>query len=95
MGKREAYQEKMEAQFREWGAKIAQLRAGVDQVEAGARQEYHRQLELLRAKQEAAQKKLQDLKRESEATWSGLVAGVEAAWNDLRKSLDEAVSRFK
>lgn len=95
MGAREAYQKKMESQFKEWEAKINQLRARAEKVSAEVKIEYYEQIYTLRTKQAAARSKLQELKKTGENAWQDLKAGVETAWKELKNALDNAVSKFK
>lgn len=95
MGAREAYQKKMESQLKEWNAKIDGLRARAERASADIQIEYYEQIDTLRTKQEAAQSKLQELKRAGGNAWQDLKAGVEAAWKELRNTMDNAVSKFK
>jgi hypothetical protein len=85
----------MEAQLREWGAKIDELKAKADKAEASAKIEYLKQVEALKAKRDAAQAKLGEIKAASEEAWEILKTGVEHAWNDLKSALDAAVAKFK
>ena len=95
MGLKEDYQEKLEAQLREWSAKIDQLKAGAERMAADAKVRYHQQLDALRGKQEAAQKKLQELKESGEGAWESLKAGIDRAWDELKQGVEGALSRFK
>jgi hypothetical protein len=95
MGAREAYQKKMESQFKEWEAKINQLRARAEKVSAEVKIEYYEQIYTLRTKQAAARNKLQELKKAGGHAWQDLKAGVETAWKELKSTADNAVSKFK
>ncbi len=95
MGLKESYQEQMEAQLREWSAKIDQLKAKADRAEAGAKIEYYKQIEGARAKAEVAKAKLTELKSASTEAWESLKSGVESAWIDLKTTIDGAASKFK
>lgn len=95
MGMKEEYQKKMQAQLDEWGTEIDKLKAKADKAEADAKIEYHKEIERFRAKQQAAQEKLDELKESSEDAWEDLKAGVESSWNSLGDALKSAASRFK
>jgi uncharacterized coiled-coil DUF342 family protein len=95
MGLKEAYQDKMEAQLKEWSTKIDQLKAKADQAEAGAKIEYYKQIDGMRAKAEAARAKLNELKASGEGAWESLKGGVEGAWTDLKSSVEGTLSKFK
>lgn len=95
MGMREAYQEKMEAQLKEWGAELEKLTARADKAKAEAKIEYYKQIEALRTKQETVRAKLEELKRAGDKAWEDIKAGVENAWDELKNALDSAFSKFK
>ena len=62
---------------------------------ADAQVTYHRQIDALRGKQEAAQKKFQELKESGEGAWESLKAGIDRAWDELKQGVEGALSRFK
>ncbi len=95
METKEAYQKKMESQFKEWEIKINQLRARAEKVSAEVKIEYYEQINTLRTKQEAARNKFQELKKAGGHAWQDLKAGVETAWKELKSSVDNAASKFK
>jgi len=90
-----AYQQKMEAQLKEWAAKIGELMAKAEKAKAEATIEYQRQIKELQAKQAAAQEKLEELRKAGEGAWEDLRAGLETAWDDLKSAFNNAVARFK
>ncbi len=81
MGLKEAYQEKLEAQLKGWSAKIMELQAKAEMAKADAKIELHKHLQTLRAKEEAAQQKLKELKDAGAEAW-------ERAKPDLVKAID-------
>lgn len=95
MSLKDAYLEKMEAQLREWGAKIDVLKAKADKAEAGAKIEYMKQLDSLKAKRDAAQTKLGEIRAAGEEAWESLKTGVEGAWSELKAAIDSAATKFK
>jgi nucleotide-binding universal stress UspA family protein len=92
---KQAYQEKIEAQLREWGAVIDQLKAKAEKSRAEVRIKYEKQIQDLRKRQEAVQEKLQELKKSGEETWGELKKGFEKNLDEMKEALDRAVSRFK
>ncbi len=94
MGKKEAYEKKIEAQLKEWKIDIDKMKAKADKADAEAKLEYYKQIEDLRTKQEAAQKKLTELKSTGEAAWEDLKAGIDLAWSSLGEAVKSAKSRF-
>ena len=94
MGLKEAYIEKLDAQLRQWNAQIDLLKAKADKAEAGAKIELHKQLNTVRAQQEAAQAKLKELRAVSEDAWETLKDGAERAWRELKVAVESAASKF-
>jgi nucleotide-binding universal stress UspA family protein len=92
---RKAYQEKIEAQLKEWSARIDELKAKAERSKAEIKIKYEKQIEVLRSKQDAVQQKLREFKETGEETWEGLKTGVEKGLNDLKETFDQAISKFK
>jgi len=95
MSRKEAYEQKLQAQLDEWSAKIDKLKAKADSAEADAQLEYHKQIEELRSMQEAAANKLTELKDTGDDAWEDLKAGIDNAWDSLGDAWKSAASRFK
>jgi nucleotide-binding universal stress UspA family protein len=93
--KKKIYQEKIEAQLKEWAAKIEEVKAKVENSKAELKIKYEKQLEDLRAKQEVVQQKLREFKESGEEAWEGLKTGVEKSLDELKGSLDRALLTFK
>ena len=94
MSRKDAYEKKLEAQLKEWKTDIDKMKAKADKADAEAKLEYYKQIEDLRTKQEAAQKKLTELKASGESAWEDLKAGIDLAWKSLGESIKSARSRF-
>lgn len=94
-GSREQYQEKVEATLKEWGAEIEKLRGKADKLGADARVKYKDQIDDLHARQEAARKKLDELKRTGGDAWEDLRKGAEAALDELKRGVEGAVAKLK
>jgi uncharacterized coiled-coil DUF342 family protein len=95
MDSRDVYQEKMDAQLRQWDAQIAELRAKADKAKAQAKIEYLERVEEIRSKRDTAARKLEELKKTSDDAWADVKNGLEKAWKDLGSAIDSAFSRFK
>ena len=95
MSIKEDYQKELQEQLDEWGREIDKLKAVAEKAKAGLQAEYYKEVEDLRCKQLAAQKKLHELKDHSGEAWEDLKEGVEGAWDSLSKGVKSAVSRFK
>lgn len=93
--RRKAYEEKLEAQLKEWSAQIALLKAKADNAKADAKIEYYKTVDTLQHKQNEAKAKLHELKTAGDEAWEDLKAGAEKAWTEAKAALHEATSRFK
>lgn len=94
MGMKEAYEKKLQSKLDEWNAEIDKLKAKADSAEADAQLEYHKQIEELRAMQDEAGKKFDELKEAGDDAWEDLKAGIDRAWDSLSSSIKSARSRF-
>jgi TolA-binding protein len=93
--KKRAYQDKMEAQLREWNAEIDRLIARVEKAKAQAKIDYYDQLQGLRAQRETAREKLGKLKASSADAWQEMKVGVDKAWSELRTAMSSAMTKFR
>jgi hypothetical protein len=93
--KRKAYEEKIDAQLKEWSAQIALLKAKADNAKADAKIEYHKTIDALQRKQHKAKTKLQELKTAGDEAWEDVKAGAEKAWAEVKTAFHDATSRFK
>jgi len=87
MSKKEAYQEKAEAQLREWKADIQKRMAQADKAKAEGKIEFYKRTEVLNAKYQAALKRLQELKEAGADNWEEFKTGVEAALREVKEAL--------
>jgi murein L,D-transpeptidase YcbB/YkuD len=93
--KKKAYQEKIEAQLKDWGPKIDALKVKADKTKADAQAIYKQQIENLWMKQEAARQKLQKIKDSGEEAWGELKVGLDKALEDLKEAFDRSKSKFR
>lgn len=91
--KEEAYQEKAEAQLREWKADIEKLMAQADKARAEGKIEFYKRVEILDAKYQAALRRLQELKEAGEEKWEESKARVEAALSEVKDVLNGSNSK--
>ncbi len=80
--KRKAYEEKLDAQFEEWNAQFALLKAKADK--AKAKIEYYKTIEALQHRQDEARTKLHELKTAGDEAWEDLQTGAEKAWAEVK-----------
>ena len=93
--KRKAYEEKIDAQLKEWSAQITLLKAKADNAKADAKIEYYKTIEALQRKQNDAKAKVQELRAAGDEAWEDLKAGSEKAWAEIKTAFHDATSRFK
>ncbi|MFA7279318.1 MAG: hypothetical protein WC100_04435 [Sterolibacterium sp.] len=95
MEMQEAYQKKMSAQLKEWNAQIALLDAKLENMSADLRVERTKHLHALRARQSAVAEKMLELGKASGEAWEQIKQTTDKVWDDLKKGLVEAQSKFK
>ncbi len=88
--KREAYLQKTEARIDEWNAELSKLKAKAAQAKAQAKIEYFKQIEILDAHMEEAQKKFAELQMQGGEAWKELRAGVDRAIEELGAAVERA-----
>ena len=92
---KQAFQQKLETQLREWETKLGELRSKAEKAKSEIRDEFELQLEGLTAKQAVAREKLSELRRHGEWAWEDLKDGADKAWKELREAMERAASRLK
>jgi molecular chaperone DnaK (HSP70) len=94
-GGKKTYQEKIEEQLKELANKIEVLVAKAEKAKEDAKEKYAPQIEALRAKQESVRQTLEGLKEPGGAAWNDLKKGIDSAISDLKAAVQNAVARFK
>jgi ribosome-associated translation inhibitor RaiA len=74
---------KMETQLKKWGAKLDELIAKADEASTEAKVDYHKRVDELKAKHQAATAKLDELKAAGSEKWDSFKTGIESAWSEL------------
>ena len=92
---RKAYQEKLDAELKEWNAKIALLKAKAENAKADEKIDYYKTIEALEHKEDEAKTKLQELSTAGDEAWEDVKAGAEKAWAEVKTAYQDATSRFK
>ena len=93
--KRKAYEEKLDAQLKEWNAQIALLKAKAANAEADAKIDYYKAIDTLEHKQDKVRTKLQELKTAGDEAWEAVKEGAEKAWVEVKTAYHDAASKFK
>jgi hypothetical protein len=92
--KRKSYEEKFEAQLKEWSAEIALFNDKADKARYEAKIEYYKTIESLQGKQDAARTKLQELRTAGDDAWEDLKTGAENVWTEVETAFQSAASRL-
>ncbi|MBI1179272.1 MAG: hypothetical protein GC201_01860 [Alphaproteobacteria bacterium] len=95
MSARDAYVEKLKAQFDQWNDQIDDLETRLRKASTEARSQIESQMAILRARRDETRARLEELRRASEDAWGDLRAGLEKARDDLAEALRTAASRLR
>ncbi len=88
MTTKQAYQEKIEAQLKEWQIGLEKLKIKAAKAKAEAKLEYQQQFDELAAQQQAARQKLEALKQVGSERWVDLKANLDSAMIELQQGFD-------
>jgi len=94
MNDKQAYAKKLQARLDEWSAEIDRLKARASELEADTQLEYSRRIEDIQTLQQAATKRLDELRQSGDDAWEDLKGGVDEAWTKLEEAFLQAKSRF-
>ena len=94
MGTKEAYQEKIETQIKEWSAKLKEYKAKADKASADVKVQMYQRIDRMRAQREAAQDKLNEIKAANTQSWEALKAGTEKIMGTLKQTWEEMKSKY-
>lgn len=96
MGLKEAYEERLKAQLREWEAEIAKLKARAEIERCDAQIAYYRRVESLQRRLNGtAIPDWQGIRQSGEGAWEGLRDGVSNTLDKLKGGLDQVFARNK
>ncbi len=95
MASKEAYQQKLEAQIKEWDVKLEQLRAKAQMASAELRIQYENELEDLARRRKSMQKMFEESGHHSEAAWQDVKDGAEKARLEMARAMDKFSNFFK
>jgi hypothetical protein len=74
---------KLESQLKQWGARLDEFVAKTDKAGTTARIDNRKRIDDLRAKCQAAQSKLDEVRTAGSERWEYFKNGVESAWGEL------------
>ncbi len=89
---KDLYIKKMESKLEQLELKIAGLKAKAKESTIDTRMAIEKQIDALHRKKENFKGMLGDLKAKSEGKWEETKENIEKSWEDLRQSLDHALT---
>ena len=95
MTTREAYVAKLKKQLDEWNDDMARWEARAKDAQAGAKERYSRELDVLKAQRELARYNLRLLEDASASAWVELRKGADEAWERMRAAASAAGTYFE
>jgi hypothetical protein len=95
MSKKQAYEEKFNAQLDELNAKVDILKAKAKQAEASAKADYYETIEDLLKKKSEVQTRFEQLQKAGDEAWEDMKQGVESSASTFAAAVKSAVSRFE
>ena len=94
MSEKAAYRQKIEASLEECNAEIDKLEARADRAGADMQLQYYEELKKLRALQEEARHKLEELEEAGDDAWEGFKNDLDNAIDAIERAVNTAGARF-
>jgi archaellum component FlaC len=95
MQEKQEYQKKMESQLADLSKQIDQLKETAKTAKQDVAARLEGTIAKLKKQQEAAEKKLPELRSATSKAWGEVKSGVDKAVDDLKKAYDSAKSHFE
>jgi len=95
MEERKAYEEKLDAQLKEWKSRIVVLKSKADRAKADTKMDYSKIIQVLEHKGDEVRTKLQELKIAGDEAWEDHKSGFEKVWDEFQTAFHGAAENFK
>ena len=95
MESKEAYRKKIEAQLKEWGETIEELKQKAEKAAGDLKADHESEIQALIAKKNDMQKQLKEFMATSDDAWKIMKKGLEKAADDLKKAFIKARKKYK
>lgn len=95
MGLQEDYQALIDKQFKEWQLQAERFREAAQHMEAQARAQFEKNLELLRATQAQAWDNFSKLRSANDGIWAEFKAHMDRAGTELRQAAEALTRGFQ
>jgi chromosome segregation ATPase len=92
--KRDAYVEKLQGNIAKWNGELDEIEVKAKQAKDDAKAEFNKQIEEIKAKRQALEAKMTELKSSSEEAWEDVKKGVDIARQVLGQAINSAKERF-
>lgn len=93
--KRDAYVEKLQGNIAKWNGEIDEFQAKADKAKAEVQAEFLKQIAEIKAKRQALEEKMADLKNAADGAWEDVKSGVDISRQILGQAVKSAADRFK
>lgn len=93
--KMEIYQEKAQARYDQYSAKIENLLARFNETKADTKLKIKNQFEDLTHQQESVADKLDQMKNAGEDAWQEMRSGIDSALDDLEKTYQQTTEKLE
>ena len=94
MSEKESYRKKILDKMEEWNTEIDKLEARADRAGSDVQLQYYEELKRLRALQEEAASKLEELDDADDDSWEGVRDDVDIAMNAVERAVNIAGTRM-
>lgn len=95
MSMRDEYQAVMEKQLNEWKAQTERFKAGAAQVEAKAKAQYEKNLEVLHAKQDEAWANFRKMQAAGDSAWEQFKVHMDKAGGEIKIATESLTNQFR
>lgn len=92
---RQAYIDKLKAQLDHWDAEIGKFEAKAREAQADQRIRREEAVEDMHQKRDEAQKMLKRVQEAGAASWEDFRSGFYAAWSDVSKTMERAMTHWR
>ncbi|MDH3359229.1 MAG: hypothetical protein OEL55_00010 [Desulfobulbaceae bacterium] len=95
MESKEDYRKKIEAQLKEWGEIIEELKNKASKAAGELKKEHESEIKTLVDKKNDMQKQLKEFISSSDDAWKVMRKGLEKAATDIKKAFKQARKKYK
>jgi hypothetical protein len=95
MTTRDEYVAKLKVQLDHWNAEVSRWEAQAKGAQASLKEQYERELDVLKAQRELAKYNLRLLEGASATAWAELRKGADDAWDRMQAALANARAHFE